>query len=292
MPIPGSISRALRAAVLAALVLALAACDRVVFGWLNRGQAGPATTVEFAPDLGLSLDVFPPAEDTSAAPVLVFFYGGAWQRGAREQYRFVGSRLAPRGMLVVVADYRTFPRAGFPDFVDDAARAVAWAHAHARGHGGDPDRIFVAGHSAGAHIAALLATDARYLAKHDLAPCRLAGAIGLSGPYRFDIDAELAPIFGARTDAMPIDFVDGDEPPFLLVHGDADERVDPRNSPRMADALRSHGIAAQLEMLPGGKHRTPLAGLYRPDRHPDVMPMIERFVREAPESACKERAGA
>jgi acetyl esterase/lipase len=291
MSFSGSFLRALAAG---ALALSLAGCDRVVFGWLNRGQAGPATTVEYAPDVGLSLDVFEPPAGTHDAPVVVFFYGGAWRNGTREQYRFVGSRLAPRGMLVVVADYRTFPRAVFPAFVDDGARAVAWAHANARAHGGDPRRVFVVGHSAGAHIAALLATDARYLARHGLAPCALAGAIGLAGPYKFDIEGELAPIFGARSqwpDALPLAFVDGDEPPFLVIHGDADERVDARNGPRMAEALRAHGVAVRLEMLPGGKHRTPLAGIYRPERYPEVLPMIERFVREMPAAACLNKAG-
>lgn len=282
-------SRALAIVVLALVQLLLAGCDRVVFGYLNRGLEQPAKTVEYAPDLGLSLDVFPPAESPRAAPVVVFFYGGAWRHGTREQYRFAGARLAERGVLAIVADYRTYPRAGFPAFIDDAARAVAWAHAHAREDGGDPSRVFVMGHSAGAQIAALLATDAKYLRAHQLEPCALAGAIGLSGPYDFDIDAELAPIFGAREQwpaAQPINFVGGDEPPFLLIHGDADKRVDPRNSPRMADALRAHGVAVELQMLPGGAHRTPLAGLYRAEHHPEVLASIMRFIDASKPASC------
>ncbi len=282
-------SRALAVVVLVIVQLLLAGCDRVVFGYLNRGLDQPAKTVEYAPDLGLSLDVFPPAASARAAPVAVFFYGGAWRRGTREQYRFAGARLAERGVLAIVADYRTYPRAVFPTFVDDAARAVAWAHAHAREHGGDTSRLFVMGHSAGAQIAALLATDAQYLRAHGMSPCDLSGAIGLSGPYHFEVDAELAPIFGAREQwpaAQPINFVDGDEPPFLLMHGDADKRVDPRNGPRMADALRTHGIPVELEMLPGGAHRTPLAGLYRAAKHPEVLTAIMRFIETTPPARC------
>lgn len=269
--------------------LALAGCDRVVFGYLNRGLDQPATSVEYAPDLGLSLDVFPPAGSPRAAPVVVFFYGGAWRRGTREQYRFAGARLAERGVLAIVADYRTYPRAVFPAFVDDAARAVAWAHAHAREFGGDPSRVFVMGHSAGAQIAALLATDAKYLRAHALEPCALAGAIGLSGPYRFNVDEELAPIFpdpAQWPDAMPLEFVDGDEPPFLLIHGDADKRVDPRNGPRMAEALRAHDVPVELNMLPGGAHRTPLAGFYRAKHHPEVLAAVMRFIESTPPASC------
>ncbi|HET7843878.1 MAG TPA: alpha/beta hydrolase, partial [Xanthomonadales bacterium] len=188
----------------AALVLTFAAlltagCDRVVFGYLNRGIERPASSVVYAQDEQLALDVFPPADGAHDAPVVVFFYGGAWRNGTREQYRFAGARLAARGALAIVADYRTYPRTTFPGFVEDAARAVAWAHAHAREHGGDPRRLFVAGHSAGAHIAALLASDARWLRAHTLEPCALAGAIGLSGAYDFAIEGELEPVFGDRS---------------------------------------------------------------------------------------------
>ena len=92
--------------------------------------------------------------DGPPAPVVVFLYGGSWRNGAREDYRFVGRRLAQQGMLVLVADYRTYPETIFPGFVEDGASAVAWARAHAAGWGGDPRCLFVAGHSAGAQIAA------------------------------------------------------------------------------------------------------------------------------------------
>jgi len=278
--------------VCALLCLSLGACDRVVYGYLNRGVDGPGQSVVYAADHALALDVFVAEGNTGPTPVVVFFYGGAWRHGTREQYGFVGAQLARRGVLTIVADYRTFPRAAFPGFIDDAARAVAWAHDHAQEFGGDPDRVFVMGHSAGAHIAALLATDARYLSRHGLAPCRLAGAIGLSGPYEFDIDAELAPIFGAPAqwpDAQPLRFVDGDEPPFLLIHGAEDKRVDPRNSPRMADALRAQGVPVELLMLPNGAHRTPLAGIYRPKKHATVLPAIDRFIASTPPAHCAPR---
>lgn len=268
-------------AAIAVAALATTACERAVFAVANRGVAPPETTVAFAPEAGLALDVYRPAA-TSNAPVVVFFYGGAWERGERAQYRFVGRRLAGEGMLAIVADYRTWPRAGFPAFVEDGARAVAWARRHAAEHGGDPRRIFVAGHSAGAQIAALIGSDRRFLAPHGLAPRDLAGVIGLSGPYEFSISGRLVPIFGAPAQwrsAQAVQAVDGDEPPFLLVHGGDDGVVWPAVSERMAGRLRAAGVRADLLLLPGKGHTAPLQGLYRSARAPEVLPAIRAFVR-------------
>jgi len=258
-------------------------CERAWFGVVNRGAAPPDTSVQFAPAQQLSLDIYRPRGlAAEAAPVLVFFYGGNWQRGSRAQYRFVGRRLADAGVLTIVADYRTWPRAGFPDFVHDAAAAVAWTHAHAREHGGDPARLFVSGHSAGAQIAALVGTDARYLARHGLRPKQLAGVIGLSGPYDFEVTGQYQPIFGPPSQwpqAQAVNFVDGDEPPFLLIHGDADQVVDPADSRQMAAGLQARGIHTELLLLPGAGHLAPMSGLYSPPRSPQVLPAMLDFIR-------------
>jgi acetyl esterase/lipase len=274
---------ALAASVLAVGAMFASGCERALFGFANRGLPPPESTVEYAPDIGLSLDIYRPAAPTaSSAPVVVFFYGGNWQRGSRQQYRFVGRRFAQNGVLAIVADYRTWPRAGFPAFVEDGARAVAWTHAHASRFGGDPQRVHVAGHSAGAQIAALLAADARYLRRHGLAPRDLAGAIGLSGPYDFAITGQYVPIFGPRAqwpDAQAVRFVDGDEPPFLLVHGADDEVVEAHDSRQLAQRLQAHGVAVELLVLPGAGHSAPLFGLYDPGRMPQVLPAILAFVQ-------------
>src|SRR5690349_7192418 len=178
----------LRVVVLSLFALLTSGCERVFFKYLNRGLAPPAESVVFDAGHGLSLDVYRAQGVTvDRAPVVVFFYGGAWQRGERAQYRFVGSRLAQHGILAIVADYRTLPRAGFPDFMQDAARAVAWSRENAAAQGGDPSRLFLAGHSAGAQIAALLGTDRRYLASVGVDVHAIAGVIGFSGPYDFKI---------------------------------------------------------------------------------------------------------
>ncbi len=223
--------------------------------------------------------------------MVVFLYGGSWRNGERGQYRFVGQRLAQSGVLAIVADYRTFPRAVFPEFVEDAAAAVAWARAHAAEYGGDPQRLYVSGHSAGAQIAALVGVDARYLAPHGMKPRDLAGVIGLSGPYDFEI-AGYEDVFGPEAQwpqAQPIRFVDGDEPPFLLAHGTGDRVVEAKDSQELADKLRSVGGRAELLWLPDAGHIAPLAAMYRPDRHPALLEAIRAFVGS--ESA-GNRAGA
>ena len=213
--------------------------------------------------------------------MVVFFYGGAWQRGERDQFRFVGRRLAQQGILAIVADYRTYPRAMFPDFVDDAARAVAWTHAHAREFGGDPRRLFLAGYSAGAQIAALLGTDQRYLEPYGLKPRHLSGVIGLAGPYDFVITGQYTKVFGPPAQwpqAQAINFVDGSEPGFLLIHGGHDRVVEARDSVELAQKLRRHDVGAELVILPGAGHVAPLLGLYDPQRWPQVLAAILDFV--------------
>lgn len=273
--------RPLRACFTIALALLVTGCQSAFFGFVNRDSAQPDATVVYDEARGLSLDIYRPREAAAGAPVVVFFYGGSWQYGTRAQYRFVGSRLAQNGVLAVVADYRTWPAAAFPAFMGDAARALHWARDHAAGYGGDPERLFVAGHSAGAQIAALLGTDARHLAAVDMQPKDLAGVVGLSGPYDFVISGKLEEIFGPRSqwpEAMAVEFVDGDEPPFLLIHGDGDRTVDVGNSRKLDFALRRKGVTSTLEIIPGGNHFITAAAFYDPERSPEVLLAVLRFV--------------
>ncbi|MGH8029246.1 MAG: alpha/beta hydrolase, partial [Arenimonas sp.] len=215
---------ALRAIAIGALLAMLpTGCHGAMFRALNRERADPGgvDSVVFVPASGLALDVHRPSGFPAAgAPVVVFFHGGTWQNGNREDYRFVGAALAAHGVLAIIPDYRKAPAHPFPEFMADAGAAVAWAHAHAHEYGGDPARLFVAGHSAGAHMAALLATDARYLRAVGMQPRQLRGVVGLSGPYDFlpMTDARLLRVFGVGPQwraSQPVNFVDGDEPPFL-----------------------------------------------------------------------------
>jgi len=245
----------------------LCACQAAFFRTVNSklGATAPLSYT-YAADRVLQLDVRRPAHANAAAPIVLFFYGGSWRTGERAQYAFVGQALASRGVIAIVADYCKFPDCRFPGFEEDAARAARWTIDHAAELGGDPRRVFLMGHSAGAQIAALLATDRRYLAAQGLQPDAFAGVIGVAGPYDFLplTDPKLVEVFGAESqwpESQPIRFVAGHEPPFLLLQGDADRIVEPRNSASMADVLRANGDAVTFKRYAGVGHFRILAAL-------------------------------
>ncbi len=212
----------------------------------------------YGPDPRHKLDVYVPQGLTGPAPVPLFFYGGAWSSGERSQYLAFGQSFASKGIVTVVADYRLYPQVKYPAFAQDAARALAWVHAHAREHGGDPARIFVSGHSAGAYNAVMLASEPSFIESTGGTLDWIAGVIGIAGPYDFLplTDPDYIDMFhGANNqDAMPVHHVDGKRPPMLLVTGTDDRTVRPGNSDRMALRLKAHGSAAQVIKYPGIGH--------------------------------------
>jgi acetyl esterase/lipase len=207
-----------------------------------------------------SLDVYLPKTESRDRTIIVFFYGGSWQSGSKEMYRFVGQAFAARGFVTVIPDYRVYPEVRYPGFVDDAAQSVAWARSHAASLGGDPHRIFLIGHSAGAYIAAMLAYDPTWLGKVGLDPKRdVSAMVGLAGPYDFLPlkDPTLMEIFGptaTRDATQPINHVSPGAPPAFLVAGSADKLVDPGNSTRLADRLKEAGDSVQTAAYPGIGH--------------------------------------
>jgi acetyl esterase/lipase len=226
------------------------------------------------------LDIYRPAKPAPAAPVVVFFYGGSWKSGERGQYRFVGEALTRRGYTVVLPDYRLYPNVTFPAFMTDAARAVRWVWDNLDA-GADKSRpLFIGGHSAGAHIAALLAVDRQYLNKEDLSAETLCGVIGLAGPYVFDpkkYRSTRAVFAGLKsTDvARPVKLISGSTPPFLLLHGDSDTTVRPSNTTEFAIALREMGNAVQTQIFPGIGHSRILLSISEP--FDDIAPVNDRI---------------
>jgi acetyl esterase/lipase len=258
---------------------------RLLSAVVPSGRFLHARGLSFGPDARQRLDVYRGTRVGEAAPIVVFFYGGSWQRGDRTDYAFVGEALASRGFGAIIPDYRVYPPHGFPVFLEDAALAVRWAREHGAELGGDPRRIFVMGHSAGAHIAAMLAVDGRYLHTVGLDGDALRGVIGLAGPYDFLPlkDPVLKALFGAE-DALqvtqPVTFVDGDEPPMLLLHGAKDRTVGPRNSRRLAARIRERGGEVEEIVYRGVGHGGILIALAAPFRFwAPVLRDTERFVR-------------
>jgi len=231
------------------------------------------------------LDVYRPRRPDGS--VVVFFYGGRWSQGHRSGYRFVGQALTSLGITVVVPDYRLYPAVRFPAFMHDAAAAVAWTFEHAGEVGANPGRVVLMGHSAGAHIASLLALDAGYLNAVGRSPRELAGVVGLAGPYDFLPlrEPDLRDIFGPEARqplSQPINFASGAAPPFLLLTGGRDRAVSPDNSERLWRRLTEQGARARVVFYRRLTHITLMAALAAPLRMlGPVLPEIGEFVRQA-----------
>jgi len=264
---------------------------------LNRAAALARHRLEdglaYGPSPSHRLDLFLPPAAVHPAPLIVFFHGGGWDSGWRRDYRFVGIALAAAGFAVAVPDYRLYPEVRFPDFLADAAAAVAWIRREAPRFGVDPGRIVVAGHSAGAHIAAMLAFDRRWLADAGVDPARdIAGLIGLAGPYDFLPlrTPRLAAIFGARPErGQPIAFVHPGAPPAFLAAGLNDTTVDPGNTIRLAARIREVGGSVTTALYGHAGHATILAALWRPLAF--LAPTL-RDVADFARSACSAAATA
>jgi acetyl esterase/lipase len=213
----------------------------------------------YAPGPRGGLDVYRPRNRTGRLPLVVFLYGGGWRAGDKATNMFVAAELARRGAVVMVPDYRVYPEVQFPVFLQDNARAVAWAIGHAAEYGADPEAVFVVGHSAGAYNAVMLALDPRWLAAEEVDRGRLAGVVGLAGPYDFlpIKDPDIIPVFATASDGLssqPVTYADGQNPPLLLLTGDADATVRPRNTTALAARVGAAGGVVQQKIYPGLGH--------------------------------------
>ena len=209
------------------------------------------------------LDVYQPNSLLGGASIVIFFHGGYWQYGNKDEYRFVGQALSSKGFIAVLPNYRLYPQVTFPAYVEDGALAVRWAYDNALRMGGDPQHIYLMGHSAGAQIAALLTLDAHYLKAVGLDRKDIRATAALSGPYDFPLDDHDRAVFGNHSATQPvnpaiqaINFVDGHEPPMFLGQGGKDTTVNPNNATKLADRIRYQGGEVQVVIYPQRAHST------------------------------------
>jgi acetyl esterase/lipase len=281
-------SRVAAIAIIATVVASIANCGRVAFGIVNApsyiGRYDRHAGIHYGIDPRQSLDVYVPA-GAANRPVVIFWYGGIWTKGTKEQYRFVGAALANSGYVAILPDYRLYPQVQFPRFIEDGASAVRWARAHAAQYGGDPHALFLMGHSAGAHIAASLALDARHLQRVGGDLSWIRGWIGLSGPYAFELRYPiLRAVFPepyVAADWQPVSLIKGLSPPALILHGTDDFLVPPREAVALDLKLRTAGVNVECHFYSETTHFDVVAAFSVPFRIEapslaDVSRFIER----------------
>ncbi len=235
------------------------------------GEIRQVAAVRYGTDAAQKLEMFVPAGASALAPlpVIVFIHGGGWHSGDPHDYRFMARALAPHGYAVVLAGYRLYPHVRYPAMLEDGASALRWVADHAAALGGDPGRVVLMGHSAGAYNAAMLTLDRRWLAHERLSADAIKGTVGLAGPYDFyPFDTESSKkSFGRAAnpeETQPVVYARGDAPPMLLVHGTADTTVRPRNSVELARTLTRAGAPTHAVLLKDVTHEGAIMLFARP----------------------------
>ncbi|MBL8277774.1 MAG: alpha/beta hydrolase [Pelomonas sp.] len=278
------------------IAAALVACSPVTA--LNAlaptGTHTRTVDVPYASGARRQLDIYTPTQAAPGGgwPVVVFFYGGSWNEGQRRDYAFVGEALASRGILTLVADYRLYPEVRYPDFLRDSAAALAWGLTSAQRLGGNPRRVFVMGHSAGAYNAAMLALDARWLQQNASgrhSPAELAGFIGLAGPYDFlpMTNPDTQPVFfhpNYPPGSQPLSHASAAAPPAFLGAAREDRLVDPqRNTMGLARRLRALHVPVTTQVYDRVSHTTLIGAFGTPLRWlAPVLDDVAAFVERTP----------
>ncbi len=280
------ISTSLRCLLSAVVVACLSACAplKILNAFVPESGLDVRRDVAFSVHPRNKLDVYRPHPATPALkPVVVFFYGGAWEAGEKGEYLFAAEALVSRGYVVVIPDYRLYPEVVFPAYMEDAALALKWTFAHIATHGGDPDKVFVMGHSAGAQLAALLNFDAGYLQRIGSSHRRIRGLVSLAGPLDFLplTEPQLEFIFPlpVRAASQPINFVRASAAPALLLHGAADTRVKTHNSLNLARRVQTAGGVAEIDIYPDMGHVGILLALAKPLRgDKPILARVAKFI--------------
>ena len=221
------------------------------------------------------LDLYLP-EGKQNFPVLMFVHGGTWRSGDRSLYAALGYRFASFGIGVAIPSYRLMPKNPHPAQIEDVAAAFAWVYKHAAQWGGDTQRLYLVGHSAGGHLAALLALDDTYLKKYDVPPGAIHGVAALSGVYDVSRLPEFISGNGAR-DASPLDYVHREAPPFLITYCQFDYLGLPKQARDFAAALKVDFVATELVYVPNENHFTEIVDILKD--HDPTLRAILNFVK-------------
>lgn len=221
----------------------------------DSGSALIAANVAYGSNPRQTLDINKPVDPQGELPVVVFVHGGSWEEGNKDSYTFAGRALAAQGYVTIVVNYRLHPQHRYPAFVEDIALAMRWTADNVQAYGGDAEKMFALGHSAGAYNLAMAVLDQRYAATRP----QLSGVITLAGPFDFvPLDSPITiKVFGGLPDlpdTQPINHAKPDAPPFLILHGSTDKTVFPRNAVALDKALRDVGAKSTLKMYDGVDH--------------------------------------
>mgnify|MGYP001764911785 CR=1 FL=1 len=258
--------------------------DRLVGGTAGARQL--LSNAAYGPLPAQRLDLFAPEQAGSGRPVVVWVYGGGWNSGSPAEYHFIGRTFARAGYVVVIPGYRLVPDGVYPHMIEDTAKALAWTRDNVARFGGDPDRVVIMGQSAGAYNVAMVALERQWLGREGVPDGFVKGVVGLSGPYDFypfTSDSARAAFGKVQPPQItqPITFARGDAPPMLLLTGDDDETVKPRNSRALGDALRQAGGQAEVVIVPGANHTDTVVKLATPfSRDRRVIDPVLHFLSE------------
>jgi acetyl esterase/lipase len=225
-----------------------------------------------------TLDVYQPINTKGPRPVIVFTYGGGFKQGSKDEYTFVAQAFSSLGYVTVIYDYRLYPKSTWPAYLEDGAQAVAWVNGNIGKYGGDPRRILIAGHSAGAYIAAMLAVNPEYLRAANVPDGTIKAALTFSGPYEFwnpnqqahggFIGADIQQVMGPAETApqtQPIKYVTGNTPPFVIIHGTDDGLLEPAQAKAMKKKLEDAKVKVIYLEYPMA-HATTILAMAKPLR--------------------------
>jgi len=228
-----------------------------------------------------TLDVYAPTEGKDH-PVVVWIHGGGWQAGDKTEVQTKPQAFVAKGMVFVSINYRLLPKATIKQMAEDVAKAIRWAHEHAKEYGGDPNTVFVMGHSAGAQLATLVCTDERYLKAEDLSLAIIKGCVPVDGDT-YDVPMQIQTVEQKRAEGYKKKFGDADSqkdlspvthaakgkniPPFLILHV-SDHPETKAQSQRLSKALQEAGVSAKAFPAEEKTHDTINSDLGKTDDKP------------------------